>query len=53
MMFLLLLNYCRAIAFRSYKGLVATMISGAPYTGIQMTTYELMQVSSLNSKEIR
>ena len=27
-----------------YKGLVATMISGAPYTGIQMTTYELMQV---------
>jgi len=30
----------------SYKGLVPTIISGAPYTGIQMTTYELFKRNS-------
>ena len=29
---------------RSYKGIGPTMVTGAPYTGIQMTAYELMQV---------
>ena len=29
-----------------YKGIAPTMITGAPYTGIQMTTYELMQRAS-------
>ena len=29
----------------SYKGIGPTLVSGAPYTGIQMTVYELMQVS--------
>lgn len=28
------------------KGMLPTIISGAPYTGIQMTTYELMQRAS-------
>ena len=31
---------------RSFKGLVPTIISGAPYTGIQMTTYELLKRAS-------
>lgn len=30
----------------SYKGVGPTIISGAPYTGLQMTTYELLQRAS-------
>jgi hypothetical protein len=28
---------------RSYKGIGPTIVSGAPYTGLQMTAYELLQ----------
>jgi hypothetical protein len=32
-------------AHRSFKGFGPTMLSGAPYTGIQMTTYEVIKRS--------
>jgi len=31
---------------RRYKGLVPTIISGAPYTGLQMTSYEIFKRNS-------
>lgn len=34
-----------------YKGLAATIISGAPYTGIQMTTYELLQRNTPGNRD--